>query len=43
MNYMCHKEIFDFMKVFNELEVDDYYAIVELIDGRQFMAKPKEL
>ena len=43
MNYMMHKEIFDFMKVFNELEVDDYYCIVELKDGRQFMAKPKEL
>ena len=43
MNYMIHKEIFDFMKVFNELEPDDYYCIVELKDGRQFMAKPKEL
>ena len=43
MNYMMHKEIFDFMKVFNELEVDDYYAIVELINGKQYMAKPKEL
>ena len=43
MNYMAHKEIFDFMKVFNELEVEDYYCIVELKDGRQFMAKPKEL
>ena len=43
MNYMIHKEIFDFMKIFNELEVEDYYCIVELKDGRQFMAKPKEL
>ena len=42
-NYQLHHEIFDFMKVFNELEVDDYYAIVELKDGKQFMAKPKEL
>ena len=42
-NYQLHKEIFDFMKVFNELEVEDYYAIVELQDGRQFMAKPSEL
>ena len=43
MNYMCHKEIFDFMKAFNELEVDDYYCIVELKDGVQHFAKPKEL
>ena len=42
-NYQVHKEIFDFMKVFNELEVDDYYCIVELKDGKQFMAKPSEL
>ena len=42
MNYMAHKEIFDFMKVFNELEPDDYYCVVELKDGRQFMAKPNE-
>ena len=41
--YQAHKDIFDFMKVFNELEVDDYYCVVELKDGRQFMAKPKEL
>ena len=41
--YQAHKEIFDFMKVFNELEHDDYYCIVELKDGKQFMAKPKEL
>ena len=43
MNYMAHKEIFDFMKVFNELDEEDYYCIVELKDGKQFMAKPKEL
>ena len=43
MNYMAHKEIFDFMKVFNELEVEDYYCVVELNNGKQFMAKPKEL
>ena len=42
-NYQAHKEIFDFMKVFNELEVEDYYCVVELKDGKQFMAKPKEL
>ena len=42
-NYQAHKEIFDFMKVFNELPVDDYYAIVELINGKQYMAKPGEL
>ena len=42
-NYNEHKEIFDFMKIFNELEVDDYYAIVELNNGKQYMAKPKEL
>lgn len=43
MNYMIHKEIFDFMKVFNELDEEDYYAIVELQDGKQYFAKPKEL
>lgn len=43
MNYMVHKEIFDFMKVFNELEPDDFYCVVELNNGEQFMAKPKEL
>ena len=43
MNYMAHKEIFDFMKVFNELEPDDFYCVVELNNGKQFMAKPKEL
>ena len=43
MNYMMHKEIFDFMNVFNGLEVDDYYCIVELKDGKQYFAKPKEL
>lgn len=42
-NYQSHKEVFDFMKVFNELDEEDYYCIVELKDGRQFMAKPKEL
>lgn len=42
-NYQAHKEIFDFMKVFNELDEDDYYCIVELKDGKQFTAKPKEL
>ena len=42
-NYQLHREIFDFMKVFNELPVDDYYAIVELKDGKQYFAKPKEL
>ena len=42
-NYKAHKEIFDFMKVFNELEPDDFYCVVELNNGQQFMAKPKEL
>ena len=42
-NYQAHKDIFDFMKIFNELEVDDYYCVVELNNGEQFMAKPKEL
>ena len=42
-NYQAHKEIFDFMKVFNELEPDDFYCVVELNNGKQFMAKPKEL
>lgn len=41
--YQAHKEIFDFMKAFNELPVEDYYAVVELNSGDQFMAKPKEL
>ena len=41
--YKAHKEIFDFMKVFNELEPDDFYCVVELNNGKQFMAKPKEL
>ena len=31
------------MKIFNELEVEDYYCVVELNNGKQFMAKPKEL
>ena len=42
-NYQAHKDIFDFMKVFNELEPDDFYCVVELNNGKQFMAKPKEL
>ena len=42
-NYQAHKEIFDFMKVFNELDEDDFYCVVELNNGEQFMAKPKEL
>lgn len=42
-NYQAHKEIFDFMKVFNELDEDDFYCKVELNNGEQFMAKPKEL
>ena len=41
--YQAHKEVFDFMKVFNELEPDDFYCVVELNNGKQFMAKPKEL
>ena len=43
MNYMAHKEIFDFMKAFNELDEEDFYCVVELNNGKQFMAKPKEL
>ena len=42
-NYQAHKEIYDFMRVFNELEVDDWYAIVELNNGEQYFAKPQEL
>ena len=42
-NYQAHKEIFDFMKVFNELDEEDYYCVVELQDGKQYFAKPKEL
>lgn len=41
--YETYKEIFDFMKVFNELDEEDYYCVVELNNGEQFMAKPKEL
>ena len=41
--YRAHKEIFDFMKVFNELDEEDYYCVVELQNGKQFMAKPSEL
>ena len=42
-NYNEHKDIYDFMKVFNELEVEDYYAIIELNNGEQYFAKPNEL
>lgn len=42
-NYQSHKDIYDFIRVFNELEVEDYYAIVELNNGKQYFAKPKEL
>ena len=42
-NYQLHKEIFDFMKAFNELEPDDFYCVVELKSGEQYFAKPKEL
>ena len=41
--YQAHKDIFDFMKVFNELDEEDFYCVVELNNGKQFMAKPKEL
>ena len=41
--YQLHKDIFDFMKIFNELEPDDFYCVVELNNGKQFMAKPGEL
>ena len=41
--YHKYKEIFDFIKNFNVLDEDDYYCVVELNDGRQFMAKPTEL
>ena len=41
--YQAHKEIFDFMKIFNELDEEDFYCVVELKSGEQFMAKPKEL
>ena len=42
-NYQAHQDIYNFMKVFNELEVDDYYAIIELNNGEQYFAKPNEL
>ena len=42
-NYQAHKEIFDFMKVFNELDEEDYYCVVELNNGEQHFAKPLEL
>ena len=41
--YQAHKEIFDFMKIFNELDEEDFYCVVELNNGKQFTAKPKEL
>lgn len=41
--YEAHKEIFDFMKVFNELDADDYYCTVELMNGKQYQAIPSEL
>ena len=41
--YQAYKDIFDFMKVFNELDEEDFYCVVELNNGKQFMAKPKEL
>ena len=41
--YQLHKEIFDFMKIFNELDEEDFYCVVELNDGKQYFAKPKEL
>ena len=41
--YELHKEIFDFMNTFNELDPVDYYCIVELKNGKQYTAKPKEL
>ena len=41
--YQKYKQIFDFIKTFNKLEVEDYYCVVELNDGRQFMAKPTDL
>ena len=42
-NYQSHKEIYDFIKSFNELPVEDFYCVVELKSGEQFMAKPLEL
>ena len=42
-NYQSHKDIFDFMTIFNELEPDDFYCVVELNNGKQYMAKPGEL
>ena len=41
--YHKYKEIFDFIKNFNVLDEEDYYCIVELKSGEQFMAKPTEL
>ena len=41
--YQAHKDIFDFMKIFNELDEEDFYCVVELNDGKQYFAKPKEL
>ena len=31
------------MKVFNELEPDDFYCVVELNNGKQYMCKPTNL
>lgn len=42
-NYESHKDIFDFIRAFNELPQDDYYAVIELKDGSQHFAKPQEL
>ena len=41
--YQKYKDIFDFMRTFNELDAEDYYCIVELYDGEQYMAKPTDL
>ena len=41
--YQAHKDIFDFMKIFNELDEEDFYCVVELNNGEQHFAKPKEL
>ena len=42
-NYESHKDIFDFIRAFNELPQDDYYAVIELKDGSQHFAKPQEM
>ena len=41
--YELHKEVFDFIKTINQLEPEDYYAIVELQNGEQYECKPAEL